>query len=238
MVRLYEAIMRYRPRPWDGPVVVYEAAIKPAITLPQFLERWRMIARQAERVRLQGNHVTIMREPRVAQLAADLERRITSDCRSLARWRCRTRPLAPASRQPLRASRRWMSVAFATAAALAAVLMARFGIDRAGAELGLRMTARLAFLFFWPSYAGGALVSVVRRGVRASAASLTRVWAVIRVSARRPSGACRLDQLDRGNPLDAHLRHLRRRRRLGRPARPLLNPRVGQSLSDSQGGGC
>jgi thioesterase domain-containing protein len=78
MVRLYEAIMRYRPRPWDGPVVVYEAAIKPAITLPQFLERWRMIARQAERVRLQGNHVTIMREPRVAQLAADLERRITS----------------------------------------------------------------------------------------------------------------------------------------------------------------
>jgi hypothetical protein len=79
----------------------------------------------------------------------------------------------------------WMSVAFATAAALAAVLMARFGVDRAGAELGLRMTARLAFLFFWPSYAGGALVSVfgavfepVRRRSRALGLSFASVLAV------------------------------------------------------------
>ncbi|HLI67221.1 MAG TPA: thioesterase domain-containing protein [Caulobacteraceae bacterium] len=76
MVRLYDAIMQYEPAPWDAPVVVYEASIKPAATLPQYLERWRMIAPQAERVVLDGNHVTIMREPWVGQLAGDLKRRI------------------------------------------------------------------------------------------------------------------------------------------------------------------
>ncbi len=76
MRRLYAAIMSFRPDPWDGPVVVYEASIKPAVTLPQFFERWRMIAAQVERVRLEGNHVTVMRDPWVAQLASDLARRL------------------------------------------------------------------------------------------------------------------------------------------------------------------
>lgn len=76
MSRLYDAIMRYRPDRWDGPVVVYEARVGPAMALPQYLERWRMVAPRAERSVLEGNHVTIMREPRVAALARDLERRI------------------------------------------------------------------------------------------------------------------------------------------------------------------
>jgi thioesterase domain-containing protein len=77
MVRLYKAIMRYRPARWDGPVVVYEAAVKPAITLPQYARRWQMVASQVESVEIEGNHVTIMREPRVAQLAGDLGERLT-----------------------------------------------------------------------------------------------------------------------------------------------------------------
>lgn len=76
MSRLYEAIMVYRPRTWDGPVVVYEARIGPALALPQYLERWRSVAPQAKRTLLEGNHLTIMREPRVANLARDLEGRI------------------------------------------------------------------------------------------------------------------------------------------------------------------
>jgi thioesterase domain-containing protein len=76
MSRLYDAIMRYRPAVWDGPVTVYEARVGPAMALPQHLERWRTVAPRAERALLEGNHVTIMREPRVAELARDLERRI------------------------------------------------------------------------------------------------------------------------------------------------------------------
>jgi thioesterase domain-containing protein len=76
MSRLYEAIMRYQPETWDGPVTVYEARIGPAASLPQYLERWRPVAPRAEGVRIEGNHVTIMREPWVAELARDLERRI------------------------------------------------------------------------------------------------------------------------------------------------------------------
>ena len=76
MTRLYHAIMAYEPAPWDGPVVVYEASITPALRLPQYLARWRWVAPQAQGVTLEGNHVTIMREPRVADLANDLRARI------------------------------------------------------------------------------------------------------------------------------------------------------------------
>ena len=76
MARLYDAIMRYVPRPWDGPVVVYEA--RAVLTLPQYLERWRMVAPHAVQVRLDGNHVSMMAEPWVAHLARDLETRIAA----------------------------------------------------------------------------------------------------------------------------------------------------------------
>jgi thioesterase domain-containing protein len=74
MARLYDAVMGYVPCPWDGPVVVYEA--RAVLTLPQYLERWRMVAPQAVQVRLDGNHVSMMTEPRVAHLVRDLEGRI------------------------------------------------------------------------------------------------------------------------------------------------------------------
>jgi len=76
MTRLSEALRVYRPRPWSGPVLVYEARITPATRLPQYLARWRTAAPQAKGVKLDGNHYTIMREPRVAALGADLRARI------------------------------------------------------------------------------------------------------------------------------------------------------------------
>jgi thioesterase domain-containing protein len=76
MSRLYDAIMRYRPEIWDGPVTLYVARVGPALSLPQYLERFRRVAPRTDQVLLEGNHLTIMREPRVADLARDLERRI------------------------------------------------------------------------------------------------------------------------------------------------------------------
>lgn len=77
MARLYDALMEFVPAPWDGPVVVYEA--RAVLTLPQYLERWRMVAPQSVQVRLDGNHVTMMAEPWVAHLASDLEARIAAE---------------------------------------------------------------------------------------------------------------------------------------------------------------
>lgn len=76
MTRLGAALSAYRARPWDGPVVLYEARITPAVRLPQYPQRWRAVAPQTTVVRLDGNHFTIMREPRVATLAGDLAVRI------------------------------------------------------------------------------------------------------------------------------------------------------------------
>jgi thioesterase domain-containing protein len=74
MARLYDALMDHVPQPWDGPVVVYEA--RAVLTLPQYLERWRIVAPHAVQVRLEGNHVSMMTEPWVAHLARDLEARV------------------------------------------------------------------------------------------------------------------------------------------------------------------
>lgn len=52
----------------------------------------------------------------------------------------------------------WVCAAFTLAVILAATAAVGLGVGRAGIELGLRLTARLAFLLFWPSYAAGALV--------------------------------------------------------------------------------
>ncbi len=53
----------------------------------------------------------------------------------------------------------WMAGAFCTSLTLAASIVAIFGIER-GVPIALAATARLAFLMFWPAYAGGALTSL------------------------------------------------------------------------------
>lgn len=52
----------------------------------------------------------------------------------------------------------WAGTGFALALLLTAATLVGEGLGRAGIELGLRLTARLAFLPFWPCYTGGALV--------------------------------------------------------------------------------
>jgi hypothetical protein len=53
----------------------------------------------------------------------------------------------------------WMAAAFCASLGLAVSIVAIFGIKR-GVYVALAATARLAFLIFWPAYAGGALASL------------------------------------------------------------------------------
>lgn len=54
----------------------------------------------------------------------------------------------------------WVSVGFALAVVLAGAAIVGLGLGRTGIVLGLRLTARLAFVLFWPCYVGGALVAL------------------------------------------------------------------------------
>jgi hypothetical protein len=51
----------------------------------------------------------------------------------------------------------WMIGAFGGALALALAVLAGYGTGPDGLRLGVRVTARWSFLFFWLSYAGGAM---------------------------------------------------------------------------------
>lgn len=57
-------------------------------------------------------------------------------------------------------ARWWMAAAFFVSFVLASIVLARSGTGEDGTVLGLRLTARWAFLLFWPAYAGGALAKL------------------------------------------------------------------------------
>jgi len=54
----------------------------------------------------------------------------------------------------------WMAMAFLIAVALAAIVLAIFGVGGRGTGLALRVTARWSFLLFWLAYAGGAMAQL------------------------------------------------------------------------------
>jgi len=79
----------------------------------------------------------------------------------------------------------WMGAAASTAAALAIGVLAHLGVGKTGTGAALHVTARLAFLFFWPSYVGSALVTLfgptfqpVRRRARELGLAFASVLAV------------------------------------------------------------
>ncbi len=53
-----------------------------------------------------------------------------------------------------------MASAFCAALFLAATILAAMGAGQTGTVAALRVTGRLAFLFFWPAYTGGALTAL------------------------------------------------------------------------------
>ena len=69
---LYSAVRAYVPKPYAGRVVVYESKTQPIDHLLQVGAAWRKIAANVEIVRLDGNHVSTLRNPAVAVLTAHL----------------------------------------------------------------------------------------------------------------------------------------------------------------------
>jgi thioesterase domain-containing protein len=75
--RLFAALFAYVPEEYVGNVVVYEAKITRLLYLPQIGRSWTKIAPRSEIIRIVGTHISMMREPYVSALAADVQRRMT-----------------------------------------------------------------------------------------------------------------------------------------------------------------
>jgi hypothetical protein len=50
----------------------------------------------------------------------------------------------------------WIGAGFGATVAVGGLVLAAKGTDESGVKLAVLMSARIAFLFFWPAYAGGA----------------------------------------------------------------------------------
>jgi thioesterase domain-containing protein len=74
--RLFNAIFEYTASHYHGEVVVYEAALKPFLALPQIGRIWRNLAPRAQVIPITGTHSCMMRTPYVDALAKDLLTRI------------------------------------------------------------------------------------------------------------------------------------------------------------------
>jgi hypothetical protein len=59
-----------------------------------------------------------------------------------------------------RPAKSWVGLAFAANLVLAAIILAARGADAPGTNAALFATGRVAFLWFWPAYAGGALTTL------------------------------------------------------------------------------
>jgi len=75
--RLFNALFGYFPANYSGDVVVYEAAVKPLLYLPQIGRIWCKLAPKSEVVEILGTHISMMHEPYIDALAKDMQRRIS-----------------------------------------------------------------------------------------------------------------------------------------------------------------
>jgi hypothetical protein len=57
----------------------------------------------------------------------------------------------------------WLGAALGAALVLAVAVLITAGVGEYGTTLALKATARLAFAFFWPAYAGGSLAALLGR---------------------------------------------------------------------------
>jgi phthiocerol/phenolphthiocerol synthesis type-I polyketide synthase A len=75
---LFDALERYEPKSYSGRVLIYVAKTQPLFHLLQVSATWSKIASEIETVPVDGTHISMMREPRVAALAADLRARLAA----------------------------------------------------------------------------------------------------------------------------------------------------------------
>lgn len=77
MQRLFAILPKYRPKPYDGRVLVYQARTEPLYHLFEIDKIWRRLAADVEVVRVTGTHISLIQPPHVNALAADLRARLT-----------------------------------------------------------------------------------------------------------------------------------------------------------------
>jgi acyl transferase domain-containing protein/NADPH:quinone reductase-like Zn-dependent oxidoreductase/thioesterase domain-containing protein/NAD(P)-dependent dehydrogenase (short-subunit alcohol dehydrogenase family)/acyl carrier protein len=75
MESFYGAVMRYVPKPYAGPVLLFQAT-EPLYDLNEVDEAWKRIAPQLEIVRVRGTHASLVNEPRVLPVAEHLRNRL------------------------------------------------------------------------------------------------------------------------------------------------------------------
>jgi thioesterase domain-containing protein len=73
---LYDAALRYVPRAYHGPVLVFVARTWPLYHLPQVEAAWRKISRDIEIVHIDGTHFDMVRKPGVTSVANCLRERL------------------------------------------------------------------------------------------------------------------------------------------------------------------
>jgi thioesterase domain-containing protein len=76
MRRLHDALIAYKPQEYLGKVMVYEAKVKPLLHLPQVGKIWRKLAPQSVIAKVNGTHLSLVRDPYAKAIAADLRPRI------------------------------------------------------------------------------------------------------------------------------------------------------------------
>ncbi len=73
---LGRAVEIYEPKSYDGDVLVFASRAQPLLHLLQVDTTWKTIAPQSEIVYIDGNHLTLMKEPRVDAVANHLRARL------------------------------------------------------------------------------------------------------------------------------------------------------------------
>jgi thioesterase domain-containing protein len=73
---LNDALRRYVPKPYAGRVLLYRSRTEPLYHLFEVDRVWRHLSSDVTTIRVPGTHLTLIREPHVARLAADLRARL------------------------------------------------------------------------------------------------------------------------------------------------------------------
>ena len=75
---LYDALERYEPTAYEGPVLVYVAKTQPLFHLLQVRAAWKKIATRVEAIFVEGTHQGMLRGSRAGILAEDLKARLAN----------------------------------------------------------------------------------------------------------------------------------------------------------------
>jgi hypothetical protein len=75
---LFDIVERYEAKPYLGPLLVFAAKAQHLFRAGQVELTWKQISKSAEVIKVDGSHVTMLRKPRVANLANTLRERLVA----------------------------------------------------------------------------------------------------------------------------------------------------------------